>query len=1105
MGDAEGSIGAAPGGSAAATAASGVAHGVARDAASDTSAAQSGTVASTSIFGVDVVWRKHDNPTGRRFRPHGKGGDGSGPRRLSRRGRSPSVTGAGGESAEIAVNGESTSREKVIGGGDGGEEGDSGPVVATVEAATTIAASSSALADEQSTESDEDADRSDDAGNDDGEQKANVVDGGVPEVVASASPSSDPRVAKSADGTRVITLGAPDLVVLLANFLETTGVSQREIARTLSCAPSSISRFASGNGGRWRRCYKLVEYLSQQTTDGTRFVMAENWKQHYQKRANSVPHAVRKRRPRRRPDSDEFTDDSASDFEAALQTLAEEGGISALHPRSSSGRQRRAPGAVALVSLKEASLPRIARKSSRVGAAYQVDDEAMPPVPNALVLSGRIRKTDCKPQDTAVWDPELLSEEAVDDYLAEVCHVDEETALGALSEVQGDIEDAIELVIRRHDPNQPRPRGLRDVSVSDERRCACVTKEHRHRKRKSGAIGAAAAESSALSAAAPGRGAGAGAGAADSTGGKVGTGERGGVLKAKVEGMAPPPPVRHLHLWSPADAANFELALGRYGKHFGLVASVVPGRTSRECVEYYYGVWKKLPRHPQWKRGMGRELEFHDDSCAVCDSGGDLLCCDSCRQAYHFSCLNPPLFGVPEDDWACPRCRRFPLSEVEAARIYVKAECDRLDTMAAKRKAILEAPAADGSEDGEDGSEDGLLDNTEERTPQPTKGRRGSFAVSDAEAAGAGGADFAEVVPFSWALPYFHNLTCAACDREGSMRECDTCSRVYHLACLEPPPDSAREGAWCCPVCTSAAMDDGMIASARKRVKHARRRAAALRQRVRLALEKEYVAGKVYEAPPDPPSVVAASDRRRDGNRGPPRLNPRSRARKRAPAPSNRYGSTNRLESAQSGGGSARGGESGKRGGRQSSGRRRRLGAAGGRPKPPKRSRAVETEDVGNAQDDIHRRSASQAQQWAHAHASAFAQAQAWAHFQAAAHAHAFAGMAHAQPYPAFALAGWDGSHVLNGGAQHWRAATPAVVGAPRGVGAVGATSSSPPAMHAIPMWTSHATSTSVVGPHGSASVAARAPLSRTLLHGSPRLSHSVLPAAALLRPHSSS
>ena len=47
------------------------------------------------------------------------------------------------------------------------------------------------------------------------------------------------------------------------------------------------------------------------------------------------------------------------------------------------------------------------------------------------------------------------------------------------------------------------------------------------------------------------------------------------------------------------------------------------------------------------------------DECAVCGTGGSLICCDACPQAYHAECLG--VGAPPEDDdedtaWYCPPC-----------------------------------------------------------------------------------------------------------------------------------------------------------------------------------------------------------------------------------------------------------------------------------------------------------------------------------------------------------------------------------------------------------------------------------------------------------------
>ncbi|XP_068214865.1 chromodomain-helicase-DNA-binding protein Mi-2 homolog isoform X13 [Palaemon carinicauda] len=56
-----------------------------------------------------------------------------------------------------------------------------------------------------------------------------------------------------------------------------------------------------------------------------------------------------------------------------------------------------------------------------------------------------------------------------------------------------------------------------------------------------------------------------------------------------------------------------------------------------------------------------KDEDEHMEYCKVCKDGGELLCCDSCVNAYHTYCLSPPLFEVPEGDWTCQRCACEPL------------------------------------------------------------------------------------------------------------------------------------------------------------------------------------------------------------------------------------------------------------------------------------------------------------------------------------------------------------------------------------------------------------------------------------------------------------
>ncbi|KAJ5782490.1 Zinc finger PHD-finger [Penicillium paradoxum] len=48
----------------------------------------------------------------------------------------------------------------------------------------------------------------------------------------------------------------------------------------------------------------------------------------------------------------------------------------------------------------------------------------------------------------------------------------------------------------------------------------------------------------------------------------------------------------------------------------------------------------------------------NSDDCHQCGKGGSLLCCDTCDNSYHFTCLDPPLDpkNPPQGEWHCPKC-----------------------------------------------------------------------------------------------------------------------------------------------------------------------------------------------------------------------------------------------------------------------------------------------------------------------------------------------------------------------------------------------------------------------------------------------------------------
>nr|XP_019934187.1 PREDICTED: transcription intermediary factor 1-alpha-like [Paralichthys olivaceus] len=70
----------------------------------------------------------------------------------------------------------------------------------------------------------------------------------------------------------------------------------------------------------------------------------------------------------------------------------------------------------------------------------------------------------------------------------------------------------------------------------------------------------------------------------------------------------------------------------------------------------------------------GEEQVVHDEArledsndvlCAVCQRGGELLCCDKCPKVFHLACHVPSLLKSPSGGWFCSFCRDLSVPEME--------------------------------------------------------------------------------------------------------------------------------------------------------------------------------------------------------------------------------------------------------------------------------------------------------------------------------------------------------------------------------------------------------------------------------------------------------
>lgn len=94
-------------------------------------------------------------------------------------------------------------------------------------------------------------------------------------------------------------------------------------------------------------------------------------------------------------------------------------------------------------------------------------------------------------------------------------------------------------------------------------------------------------------------------------------------------------------------------------QNFDHVVKHMPGRNMGDVYQYYLGTYKHDSVQYREMKGsvkVGRALSMKNSSfCAICEDGGDLLCCDRCELAFHVGCLGeaPPL---GDEEWMCEIC-----------------------------------------------------------------------------------------------------------------------------------------------------------------------------------------------------------------------------------------------------------------------------------------------------------------------------------------------------------------------------------------------------------------------------------------------------------------
>ncbi|XP_011489241.2 transcription intermediary factor 1-alpha isoform X1 [Oryzias latipes] len=88
-------------------------------------------------------------------------------------------------------------------------------------------------------------------------------------------------------------------------------------------------------------------------------------------------------------------------------------------------------------------------------------------------------------------------------------------------------------------------------------------------------------------------------------------------------------------------------------------------------------------QQPESEKKAEPEEDPNEDWCAVCQNGGELLCCDKCPKVFHLSCHIPALNESPSGEWFCSFCRDLLNPEMEY-------DCNRQDRPPSEKFPLVE-------------------------------------------------------------------------------------------------------------------------------------------------------------------------------------------------------------------------------------------------------------------------------------------------------------------------------------------------------------------------------------------------------------------------------
>ncbi|KAJ5121348.1 uncharacterized protein N7515_009309 [Penicillium bovifimosum] len=206
--------------------------------------------------------------------------------------------------------------------------------------------------------------------------------------------------------------------------------------------------------------------------------------------------------------------------------------------------------------------------------------------------------------------------------------------------------------------------------------------------------------------------------------------------------------------------------------------------------------------HPPRQMPNSIEPPDNSDECSKCGDGGDLLCCDTCPNSYHYECLDPPLDpkNPPKGDWHCPKCsvRNSFSTLIARAGYYKKTEYRVPEPIKEHFEGVGEMTISD--EDGYARNPTNfsfykLKPHIERLTKVPGPAKEGGHTLVSYDHPH-------HLREFDDNGQLIRCAKCAGTTYGGRhIVQCDYCACRWHLDCISPPraaPPNPWKG-WMCP------------------------------------------------------------------------------------------------------------------------------------------------------------------------------------------------------------------------------------------------------------------------------------------------------------------